>query len=312
MTEKKAFVTVILCFYNEERFLREAVDSVLAQDYVDWELLLVDDGSSDGSVLMAKQYAQSNPDRILYLEHPGHANKGLSASRNLGIDHARGEFVAFIDADDVWMPKKLSNQWSIFEQNQEVTVVLESSEYWRSWDNAQHEDVVIRVGADEGTYHAPDLMLKLYPLGKGAAPCPSGVMIRRQSLKRSGFEDSFRGIYQMYEDQAFFCKVYLNEVVYVSHRCNNRYRQRAASLVSSVHESGKYHIVRQFYLSWLVQYLKTRPLRYPAVELLVARALQRYRRPVIYWIKHTLPQAIKNITARVLVRAGLLRYKKTW
>ena len=82
-------VSVTIIFLDEERFLAEAVESVLAQSYTNWELLLVDDGSTDRSTEIARGYALANPDRIRYLEHPGHANRGMSASRNLGVRSAR-------------------------------------------------------------------------------------------------------------------------------------------------------------------------------------------------------------------------------
>src|SRR5579884_627502 len=92
-------VSAVIIFWNAERFLAEAVESVFAQTFDDWELLLVDDGSTDGSTAMAQEYANRNPDRAHYLEHEHHANRGRSASRNLGIRHAAGDYVAFLDAD---------------------------------------------------------------------------------------------------------------------------------------------------------------------------------------------------------------------
>src|SRR4051812_27035882 len=108
-------VSVITIFLDGERFLAEAVDSLLAQTYADWELLLVDDGSSDGSTAIARAYAAGRPERIRYLEHEGHANLGMSASRNLGLQHARGEYVAFLDADDVYRPEKLERQVALLQ-----------------------------------------------------------------------------------------------------------------------------------------------------------------------------------------------------
>ncbi len=109
----KKLVSVVISFLNEENFLTEAIDSVIKQDYPCWELLLVDDGSTDKSTGIAKIYAAQNPDKIKYLEHEGHLNKGLSASRNMGINQAKGELVALLDADDVWLPNKLSHQVAI-------------------------------------------------------------------------------------------------------------------------------------------------------------------------------------------------------
>ena len=86
-------VSVIVIFLNEERFLEEAIESVLAQTYHDWELLLVDDGSTDRGSDIARDYAQRFAGQIRHLEHGGHANRGMSASRNLGLRHAKGRFI---------------------------------------------------------------------------------------------------------------------------------------------------------------------------------------------------------------------------
>src|SRR5215218_10922420 len=96
----KPLVSAIIIFLNEERFIEEAIQSVFAQSYENWELLLVDDGSSDASTRIALRYAEEHPGRVRYLEHPGHQNRGMSASRNLGISHTKGEYIACLDADD--------------------------------------------------------------------------------------------------------------------------------------------------------------------------------------------------------------------
>src|SRR5690606_29578368 len=108
-TTRRPTISIVLCFLNEERFLEEAIQSVLAQDYTDWELILVDDGSEDYSTVMAKRYATHHDGRIKYIHHAGHGNQGLAASRNLGVEHARGAYIAFLDADDAWLPGKLTN-----------------------------------------------------------------------------------------------------------------------------------------------------------------------------------------------------------
>src|SRR5437867_13258993 len=107
-------VSAIIIFYNTEAFLAEAIESVLAQTCSDWELLLCDDGSTDGSTAIARRFADAHPDKIKYLEHPGSKNRGMSAARNLGLRHARGKFVAWLDSDDVWLPDKLQVQLALF------------------------------------------------------------------------------------------------------------------------------------------------------------------------------------------------------
>lgn len=305
-------VSVILSFYNEKLFIEEAIQSVLSQDYDHWELFLVDDGSSDDSVTIAKNYAAEFPNKITYLDHPFHQNNGLSASRNAGIKKCNGTFVAFIGADDVWLPNKLQFQLDIFRNNPVVTVSLEASLYWNSWNGQNKPNEIIEVGAKEGIYKAPQLMLSLYPLGNGAAPCPSAIMVHRAVLKRCIFEELFRGIYQMYEDQAFLCKIYLKEVVYVSSACHTKYRQRSASLVSSVHETGNYHKVRSYYLYWFKEYLQGQPYCYKAVGRLLRKAQMPYREPLLYKIMVDFPKQARKLLIRLLIRLGILNYSKSW
>src|SRR3712207_5043688 len=126
-------VSVIIIFLNAERFVEEAVESVFAQTYDNWELLLVDDGSSDASTAIAGRYAEEHPGRVRYLKHPRHQNRGMSASRNLGIGHAKGEYIAFLDADDVWLEYKLQQQVAILGSHPEASMVYGNTLYWHSW-----------------------------------------------------------------------------------------------------------------------------------------------------------------------------------
>src|SRR4029077_761054 len=125
---RRPLVSAILIFFNEERFLSEAIESVLAQSYSSWELLLVDDGSTDASTGIARRYSEQHAQRVLYLEHPAHRNRGMSASRNLGIQHANGEYIALLDADDVWLSHKLERQLAILEEQTEAVMVYGATE----------------------------------------------------------------------------------------------------------------------------------------------------------------------------------------
>jgi glycosyltransferase involved in cell wall biosynthesis len=129
---RKPLVSGIIIFLNAERFIQEAIESVFAQAYAAWELLLVDDGSTDGSTAIARRYAAQHPGRVRYLEHPGHRNHGISASRNLGIRNAKGAYIALLDADDVWLPYKLERQVAILDSQPEASMVYGSTQYWYS------------------------------------------------------------------------------------------------------------------------------------------------------------------------------------
>ncbi len=216
-------ISVITCFFNVETFIEETIQSVLSQRYDNWELLLIDDGSQDGSTKIAKEYASKYPGKIHYYEHEEHKNKGLSYSRNVGIEIAEGELITFLDADDTWLPQYLTHQVEIFSKNPSCAMICEATEYWYSWNNQEHTDNIIPIGAgQDAAYAPPQLMLSLYPLGQGSAPCMCGVIIKKNVLEKyGGFDDSFKG---MYEDQVFLSKIYLDENIFISSACNNRFR----------------------------------------------------------------------------------------
>lgn len=301
-------VSIVTCFYNEEAFLEETIQSVLAQTCTDWELLLVDDGSPDTSPAIAKRYAAAWPDKIIYLQHEHRANKGVCKSRNLGIAKSRGKFIAYLDADDVWLPDKIHSQLNIFDQHPQATVLLEASSYWYSWQSAERKNVIIPIGSHEQNklYTPPELMLQLYPLGQGAAPCPSGMMVRRSVHDHILFVEDFIGPTAVYEDQAFLAQLYLHENVFVSLACNNLYRQRQASQVANVHQDGRYHGVRQYYLEWFERYLKDHSIHNNQIDALLKKALLPYHHPLRFRVLHDIPSRIirraKQVARKLLNR----------
>ena len=101
--EKRVSISVIIPTYNRARLVTQAIDSVLAQTYKDYEIIVVDDGSTDGT----RQALEPYQDRIRYIYQE---NRGAAAARNLGIKSSNGKWVAFLDSDDRWLPEKLAYQ----------------------------------------------------------------------------------------------------------------------------------------------------------------------------------------------------------
>jgi glycosyltransferase involved in cell wall biosynthesis len=238
-------VSAITIFYNGERFLGDAIESVIAQTYPSWELLLVDDGSTDGASEIARGYAERYPDRIRYLEHRGHRNRGMSASRNLGLREVRGTLVALLDSDDVWLPDKLAKQVAILDAHPEAQMTIGATRLWYGWTgdaaDAARDTRRAIFAAPDGLYRPPELLRRF--LGDQAlTPATCSVLIRRQALSLTdGFEERFTGLY---EDQAFFVKAYLKLPCYVTDEVLDLYRQHGGSHSADALRTGRYSLDR--------------------------------------------------------------------
>ena len=119
-------VSVLVPCYNAGAYLAQALQSLLAQTYQDFEILVVDDGSTDDSAAVAKSFFSV---RYLYKSH-----SGISATRNLALKEARGELVAFLDADDLWLPEKLQKQVSYLDENPDCQLVYTLAKNFFSGD----------------------------------------------------------------------------------------------------------------------------------------------------------------------------------
>lgn len=152
-------VTVVIPVYNRSRALRATVDSVLAQSFTAWELLIVDDGSTDDTPEVARGYADP---RVRYLRQE---NQGHSGARNTGLAEARGEFLAYLDHDDRWLPDKLAQQARLLQNRPGVGLVYG---WWRSIDDA---------GVPQGSDNCPGFRGKV-----GAELLLGGNFIQSMSL----------------------------------------------------------------------------------------------------------------------------------
>ena len=115
-------VSVIIPTYNRAGMLKEAIDSVLTQEYSGFELIVVDDGSTDETSQLLEDYDAK-------IKHIRQSNQGVSAARNRGIAAASGEFIAFLDSDDLWLPQKLSTQVKFFSDHPDA-VINQTEERW--------------------------------------------------------------------------------------------------------------------------------------------------------------------------------------
>jgi glycosyltransferase involved in cell wall biosynthesis len=281
-------VSVIIIFLDAEPYLAEAITSVLEQSRDDWELLLVDDGSRDGSTDTARRFADADPARIRYLEHPGHANRGMSASRNLGLANARGTYVAFLDSDDVYLPERLAHHVELLERHPEADMVYGPTLYWHSWREgaAERDDAEGVLGvAPDSLIEPPTLLTAFLATGGWVLPGICSLTVKRSvATEVGGFEDAFRGCY---EDQVFISRVCLKRKVFVTGRCLDKYRQHPRSCSAEAQRTGEFHphrphAARRRYLEWLEGHLSSERVTDPATLRALRRQLWPYRHPVLY------------------------------
>lgn len=256
----RPLVSVILTFFNAEKFIQEAVDSVLAQTYENWELLLVDDNSTDCSAEVALQYAERDLNKVKYLTHNEGRRIGLSASRNLGIHKSRGEYLAFLDADDVWLPQKLQEQVSILLLYREAAMVYGPAQVWYSWTGNPKDfdrDYLQALGVPVNTLIRPPTLVPLFLKSEGDTPCPSSIMVKREAAENvAWFEEDFPGLY---EDQVFTSKMCLESPVFVASDCLCKYRQHSQSMVATAKRG--HAAARMRFLKWLANYVAERNVR---------------------------------------------------
>lgn len=138
MAMEEAIVSIIMPMHNSSAFLKEAIESVIAQTYQQWELIVIDDASSDCSREIVLNF-QKDDSRIQLLSNEN--SIGLpSAPRNLGIRHARGRYVAFLDSDDCWLPNKLKRQLTLFD-GKDVAIVFSDYEKMNEHGDIKHRIV---------------------------------------------------------------------------------------------------------------------------------------------------------------------------
>lgn len=275
-----ALVSVIMPVLDAAAFLGEAIDSVLAQTYDLWELLLVDDGSGDGSLAIAASYA-ARDERIRLLRHPDASRPhGASASRNLALAQAKGELVAFLDGDDVWLPDNLASQTAALCAAPEVGVLYSQTLYWYSWSGAgqNHADYVAPHLVPAGRSIEGASLLALCLEGKASVPCTCSMLVRRSLIEAvGGFEEQFR---QLYTDQALYAKLFLASSALPIEGCWARYRQHRASSTRAARREGRARKARLAFLTWLEEYLSRQPSVPPGLEHALRRETWRCHHPV--------------------------------
>ncbi len=186
MNNDEVLVSVVMPAYNCERYIGEAINSVLAQTYSNWELLVLDDGSKDETLKIIKEFSQKDS-RIKSL--PNSKNLGVSATRNRGIELASGEWIAFLDSDDIWASEKLEKQINF--------VIEEDAEF--TFTGASYIDE--QSNPYSGTFEVPLRVSYRKLLMQNVITC-SSVLVKKKYFKNIKMEKD-----EMHEDYAVWLRI---------------------------------------------------------------------------------------------------------
>jgi glycosyltransferase involved in cell wall biosynthesis len=194
MLENTSKVSIIIPSYNSGKFLNKAIESVVSQSYRNLEIIIVNDGSIDDTEKIAKNW-QEKDKRIRYIRH--HKNRGLGAARNTGIKNSQGEYIAFLDADDVWLPQKIEIQ---LKKLNELNADLIFSN-WYIWE--PENDTKIKAFDSDFIKDKKDLLKFFIKKNFGN---PSTALLKKSSLNIVGLFDESLKSSEDYDLWLRFCQ----------------------------------------------------------------------------------------------------------
>lgn len=240
--DNNPFISVIMPAYNAEKTLDQAVQSVINQTYFNWELLIIDDCSKDNTYLLM-QKLQLNDERIKILKND--QNSGVSESRNKGVEAACGQWVAFLDSDDMWDPNKLEKQVTLLNQKKDAVLFFTGSAFINS--NGEVSKYKLSV-PEEITYHQ---LLK-----QNVISC-SSVLVKRDIIRQFPMKYD-----DMHEDYAVWLQILkqgyltcgINEPLLIyrlSANSKSSNKRKAAWMTYKVYRYlGLNHAQAMYYFCW--------------------------------------------------------------
>jgi glycosyltransferase involved in cell wall biosynthesis len=247
-------VTIIMIVYNGARLIHESIRSVLKQTYLDHELLVVDDGSTDDTSSIVEDFIRKHPGRIRRITHPDGRNHGMSATRRLGVESSSSPLLMFLDHDDLLMPSALGEMVERMDDHPDVAVTFGPNErFWTDEDGRDGGRPTVRQSLGFGTDRItrPPGITAVFLSDSSNVPI-SPMMRRSAYLETGGYEREFKG---MYEDQVFLTKLLLTQPAYIDSRSWIRYRQHASSCVARSFTDSRNAIHRRRFLIWLRRHM---------------------------------------------------------
>lgn len=243
-------ISVIIPTYNRASVLFRAIDSVLAQTYKNYELLIVDDGSNDETHELLLPLI--NLEKIKYFKHQ---NRGVSAARNVGVQNANGELITFLDSDDEWLPHKLQQQLNFIAQNPQIQIVYGEELWIRNGKRVNQKAIHKKSGGHIFPACVQQCLI-----------APSSVMLFKNLFHQmGGFDERF----MVCEDYDLWLKISsLMEIGFIANPLIIKHGGHEDQL------STKYVAMDFWRLKSMLGILKTRKLS-PEEQLLVVDSMKR-------------------------------------
>lgn len=229
---KQALISIIIPTYNRAHLIGETLDSVLAQTYSNWECIVVDDGSLDRTDMLLDKYSKRD-NRFQYIVKPADLKKGASSSRNLGLQIAKGEFIQFLDSDDILAPNKIEVQLDLLKKESKYTI---STCMWVKFNVLSEPLNIFTNNVDYKNFETIKEYFDLIGLHGGFFPHLNFLM-SRELINYSGYWNESLTVN---DDGEFFFRIVLNsEKIVFSDKTYVLYRNNSVDNLSVLNSENK-------------------------------------------------------------------------
>lgn len=260
-------ISVIMTSYNYAHFIKEAIDSVLNQTYFDFELIVVDDGSSDNSVEIIKNYCDKD-ERIKLFQHNGERNLGLRKSVILGVEKSQGDYIAFLESDDIWEKNNLEEKIKIIEKFPEAKIIFNDVELFGDEEVISDYDKYFKMNRKIlSNKNFPTNLFSAFSF-QNLIPTFSCIMVEKNEMKKADFNTTVEG----FLDHWIWAHLaYENKIYYINKKLT-LWRMHKRSFVEQRQKQNEKNFLSDIYKSLI---------------------LKGHRKNMFFWKRHKYPKIEK-------------------
>jgi len=291
--------SIITPVYNCESYLKEAVQSVLDQTFCNWELIIIDDGSIDGSFKIANDLSLID-NRIKVLTHTLNVNKGVSATRNYGVSKSMGNWISLLDADDIWLPGKLQDEYEVIRSHPGVNFIY-------SYAKRQYENSFQANDKNHSLYGSGiqgELENPFRKMISGFITSTSAVTFKKDSFQKCG---GFNEEFSFAEDTLLFHRLMEHGNIYFIDCVNSIHRIHSSSVFTVSSEERK-TTARYCVYEKLLQSVQKENIKIVSYFLIMTGFKKILRKFVLY--PHNSPKLVFTYLIKSIKNPGILQRHK--